>query len=75
VSSANRSGEPPATTADQAQDQLGDAVAVYLDGGQCRAPVPSTIVDVTQPVPRVLRIGAISVEQLREVCPDLEAAE
>jgi len=75
VSSANRSGESPATTADQAQDQLGDSVAVYLDGGPCRAPVPSTIVDVTQPVPRVLRVGAISVDQLREVCPDLEAAE
>ena len=51
-----------------------DAVSVYLDGGACRAPVPSTIVDVTLPVPRVLRIGAISLDDLRAVCPDIESA-
>ena len=35
VSSANRTGSPPATTAAEAQEQLGDAVSVYLDGGPC----------------------------------------
>jgi tRNA threonylcarbamoyl adenosine modification protein (Sua5/YciO/YrdC/YwlC family) len=67
VSSANRSGEPPATTADEAQAQLGEAVAVYLDGGPGPGPVPSTIVDLTGPVPRLLRSGAIPVERLRRV--------
>ena len=42
VSSANRSGAPPATTAADAEAQLGEAVAVYLDGGPCSADVPST---------------------------------
>ncbi|MFF4774816.1 L-threonylcarbamoyladenylate synthase [Microtetraspora fusca] len=67
VSSANRSGAAPATTAEEAEAQLGDSVAVYLDGGKCADDVPSTIVDLTSAVPRVLRKGALSVEKLRGV--------
>jgi len=67
VSSANRAGERPATTADGAQEQLGDAVSVYLDGGPCPGEVPSTIVDVTGGVPRLLRAGVVPVERLRQV--------
>jgi L-threonylcarbamoyladenylate synthase len=67
VSSANRTGEAAATTADAAQEQLGDAVSVYLDGGPCATDVPSTIVDLTGDVPRLLRAGAVSVGRLREV--------
>jgi tRNA threonylcarbamoyl adenosine modification protein (Sua5/YciO/YrdC/YwlC family) len=67
VSSANLSGAPPATTAADAEAQLGEAVAVYLDGGPCSGDVPSTIVDLTGPVPKLLRAGAISVDRLREV--------
>jgi L-threonylcarbamoyladenylate synthase len=67
VSSANLSGSAPATTADDAESQLGDAVSVYLDGGPCPGDVASTIVDVTGPVPRLLRRGVITVEQLRNV--------
>jgi L-threonylcarbamoyladenylate synthase len=69
VSSANASGRPAATTVDEAMDQLGDAVAVYLDGGPCADDVPSTIVDLTGSVPRLLRQGVITVERLREVIP------
>ena len=71
VSSANRSGQPAATTAEQARAQLGDDVALYLDGGPAQAGVASTIVDVTAEVPRVLRAGAVSIEALRKVVPDL----
>ena len=71
VSSANRSGEPPASDVDSAVQQLGDAVSVYLDGGPSGDPVPSTIVDVSGAVPRVLREGAVSVDTLREVLPTL----
>jgi L-threonylcarbamoyladenylate synthase len=71
VSSANRSGQPAATTAEQAREQLGDDVALYLDGGPAQAGVASTIVDVTAEVPRVLRAGAVSIEALRKVVPDL----
>ena len=67
VSSANRTGEPAATTAAAAQEQLGEDVSVYLDGGPCTANVPSTIVDLTGEVPRLLRAGAVSVGRLREV--------
>jgi tRNA threonylcarbamoyl adenosine modification protein (Sua5/YciO/YrdC/YwlC family) len=72
VSSANRSGRPAATTAQQAQEQLGERAAVVLDGGPRDDSAASTIVDCTGPAPRVLRVGAISVEKLREVAADLQ---
>jgi tRNA threonylcarbamoyl adenosine modification protein (Sua5/YciO/YrdC/YwlC family) len=71
VSSANISGQPPAVTAEQARGQLGDSVAVYLDGGPSSAQVASTIVDVTAEVPRILRAGAVSVDELRQVVPGI----
>lgn len=73
VSSANRSGQPAATTAEEAREQLGESVAVYLDGGPAHAGIASTIVDVTAEVPRILRAGAVSVDALREVVPDIVA--
>jgi tRNA threonylcarbamoyl adenosine modification protein (Sua5/YciO/YrdC/YwlC family) len=74
VSSANRSGLPPATTCANAQAQLGEAVEVYLDGGPTTTAVPSSIVDVTGDVPVLLRRGWITEERLREIVPDLVAA-
>jgi L-threonylcarbamoyladenylate synthase len=67
VSSANRHGHPAAVTADEAEQQLGEAVSVYLDGGPCADNVPSTILDLTGTIPKVLRAGAISVDRLRTV--------
>jgi len=69
VSSANYSGQPPATTADEAAAQLGDSVAVYLDGGPCSGDVPSTIVDLTGSVPKLLRPGVIPPDRIREIVP------
>lgn len=66
VSSANRSGNPPATTADEARAQLGDDIAVYLDGGPADHATPSTIVDLSGPTPAILRSGAVSPEQVAE---------
>jgi tRNA threonylcarbamoyl adenosine modification protein (Sua5/YciO/YrdC/YwlC family) len=66
VSSANRSGLPPATTAEQAREQLADRVAVFLDGGPS-SEVASTIVDLTAEDPVVLREGAVSAAQIGEV--------
>ena len=54
---------------DEAEEQLGESVAVYLDGGPCAGDVPSTIVDLTGSVPRLLRPGAIPPDRLREVVP------
>ena len=65
VSSANWSGQQPARSGEQAREQLGDAVAIYLDSYPTDDDLPSTIVDVTGPTPRVLRAGAISLELLQ----------
>ena len=72
VSSANRSGLPPAVDVAEAKSQLGDAVDVYLDGGPAPSSAPSTIVDLTGDRARVLRTGALAFAALQEVIPDLE---
>ncbi len=71
VSSANMTGRPPATTVAEAEEMLGESVAVYLDGGHLGGGLPSTIVDGTTDVPTILRKGAVPVERLREVVPDV----
>ena len=68
VSSANISGRPPATTVEEARDQLGDRVDVYLDGGTSPKQAASTIVDLTDDGrPRVLREGPITVADVARV--------
>ncbi|MDN6300166.1 MAG: threonylcarbamoyl-AMP synthase [Micrococcaceae bacterium] len=79
VSSANRSGQPAATTAAEAEQMLAESVAVYLDGGPRPEPLedteasalPSTIVACTGEVLRVVRQGALGLEELRERVPSL----
>ena len=66
--SANLSGKPSALTADEVRSQFGDKIDFVIDGGRCPGGRESTIVDVTGEVPVVLREGAISREELREVC-------
>ena len=72
VSSANKHAKPPPVTAAEAEEQLGAAVAVYLDGGAAADRTPSTIVDVTGDHPVVLREGAVTREALAGVASDLE---
>ena len=67
VTSANRTGEPAATTVTDAAVQLGPAVSVYLDGGPRTSQEPSTIIDCTGEHPVVLRLGAIGRERLEEI--------
>ncbi|MFF4818891.1 L-threonylcarbamoyladenylate synthase [Kitasatospora sp. NPDC001309] len=71
VSSANLTGAPSPQDCDTALAMLGDSVAVYLDAGPTPAPVPSSIVDVTEDVPVLLRAGALSADRLRVVAPGL----
>lgn len=75
VSSANVTGHPPAQSAREARDQLGDSVAVYLEAGPTVSDTPSTIVDVSGPVPRVLRQGALGLAELQAVVPELQGPE
>lgn len=67
VSSANRHGAPASLSCGEARDQLGDAVAVYLDGGPSRRQQASTIVDATGPRLRIVRDGALTRAELTEV--------
>ncbi len=79
VSSANVSGSPAATDVYEAERQLGESVRVYLDGGpiadSAENTLPSTIVDLTGDVPYVVRQGAISLEELRKVAPEVIGAD
>ena len=73
--SANRPGVSPATAADQIVTQWTDAIARgtlrVLDGGTLKESHPSTVVDCTGRLPRVIRPGAISATKLRAIVPDL----
>lgn len=74
VVTANRAGHPPPLDCDDAMEQMGDAVSVYLDAGPCEPGPPSTIVDLTQPQPRLVRVGALTEALLGEWLPSLVVA-
>jgi L-threonylcarbamoyladenylate synthase len=73
--SANRPGVPPATSVREILDQRGDAISrgqlLVLDGGTLVESKPSTVLDCTGRLPRVIRPGAISARVLRESVPNL----
>ena len=71
VSSANLTGQPPGATAADTRSQLGDSVQVYLEDGALAGGTPSSIVDATGETPVLRRAGAITLEQLREVVPEV----
>lgn len=72
VSSANKTGQPAATNVEEAIEQLGEVVTIYLDGGQTPGNVASTIVDVSSGEIKLLRLGAISIEEIRQVVPNID---
>ena len=67
VSSANVSGRPAASTAEEARTQLGDSVDVYLDGGTAPQQAASTILDLTGSTPLITREGPVSAAAIAEV--------
>ena len=67
VTSANITGRDPARTAAHADEEFGPEVKHIFDGGPVGSGPVSTIVDCTGPVPKPLRMGALTMEQLREV--------
>lgn len=73
VSSANKTGQPAATDVDAVLEMLGEEVAVVVDAGTSPGGQPSTIVDVTGPQGRVLRRGALSLDDLNEALEPLGA--
>ena len=69
--SANLSGKPSTTTAQHVLHDHDGKIEAIVDGGPCRVGVESTIVDLTEDRPRLLRPGGITPEQLLEVLGDL----
>ena len=72
--SANRSGRVSPTTAGHVVADFSEAdELMVLDGGACEIGIESTVLELTEPTPRVLRLGAITVELLREVLGEVDA--
>jgi L-threonylcarbamoyladenylate synthase len=71
VTSANLSGQPSPATSRQVVMQLAGRVPLIIDGGECPGGVPSTVVDLSLSPPRLLRAGAISADNLRDLLPNL----
>ena len=69
--SANRFSRPSPTTAGHVCDELDGRIPLILDGGPTPVGIESTIVDCTVTPPVVRRAGGVTLEQLREVVPDI----
>lgn len=69
VTSANRTGMPPARSVEDARQYFGEEVAVYVDGGVSVGSDVSTILDCTGEDLRVIRLGAVSREQISRIIP------
>ena len=69
--SANPSGGPDPVSADRVRDLLGNKVDYIIDAGSAPGGIPSTVLDLSAQEPRVLRRGAVPVEELRTFCPGL----
>lgn len=67
--SANRSAEPPARSAIEVENTLGDHLDRILDGGPSDSTIPSTLVDVSTDRARLLREGAVPVHKFRSYIP------
>jgi len=69
--SANLSGKPSTTTAEHVRHDHDGRIDAIVDGGPCRVGVESTIVDLSEGTPRLLRPGGITPEQLKEILGEL----
>lgn len=65
--SANLSGRPSPTTADRTAEDMSGRIEMILDGGPCRIGIESTIVDMTEEIPVILRPGFITYEMLTQL--------
>ncbi|MBW7901017.1 MAG: threonylcarbamoyl-AMP synthase [Rhodocyclaceae bacterium] len=72
--SANRFGRISPTTAEHVREELGDAVALVLDGGPCAVGIESTIIDLSSGLPVLLRPGHVTPSAIEAVCGALPAA-
>jgi L-threonylcarbamoyladenylate synthase len=66
ATSANLSGEPPVRSAADLSPSLIEQIDMLIDGGETPGEAPSTIVDLTEPVPRLVRAGAVPWKRVLE---------
>jgi L-threonylcarbamoyladenylate synthase len=71
ATSANPAGRPPARTAGETARYFPDGLALVVDGGTARTDAPSTVLDVTNPRPRLIREGVLTRAQLEETLRQL----
>ena len=72
ATSANLAGEPPARTAEEVARSFPSGLSLIIDGGAAHTFEPSTVLDVSQEQPRLIREGAVSWRELQET---IESAE
>ena len=72
TTSANLSGSPSATTAAEVARQIGDRVALIVDGGRCPGGQDSTVLDLTTDPPTIRRLGPVTNEELASVVGRLQ---
>ncbi|MBR4889425.1 MAG: threonylcarbamoyl-AMP synthase, partial [Clostridia bacterium] len=70
--SANLSGKPSPTTALHVLEDMNGRIDAILDGGSCDVGVESTVITLATPVPRLLRPGGVTLEQLQAVLGEVE---
>jgi L-threonylcarbamoyladenylate synthase len=70
--SANLSGKPSTTSAIHVIDDLKEKIDAIIDGGEVEIGIESTVLDITQKVPQILRPGKITKEQLEKVIGDVK---
>lgn len=73
--SANRSGRPSPTSAKYVAEDLNGRIDAVLDGGDCAVGVESTVLDLSGEMPVLLRPGAVTLEQLKEILGEVKGGE
>lgn len=73
--SANRSGRPSPTSAKYVMEDLNGRIDAVLDGGDCAVGVESTVLDMSGEIPTLLRPGAVTLEQLKEVLGEVNGGK
>lgn len=69
--SANKSGRPSPTKAEDVVKDLGDSIDLVIDGGPTEVGVESTVLDLTKDPPTILRPGGLSLEEIKKVVPNV----
>lgn len=72
TTSANISGEPSPRSYAELTDEIKSKVDIVIDGGECKIGEVSTIIDLTKSIPKILRKGAISTEEIKKIIGEVE---